>query len=154
MNRIPIFVAVLVTVLPFLGCRPQDDDSAASHAAYIIETGQAKSDLLILQTLESGDVDKTKQMLRLVLYISASVLPYYEKVAPVTNREKQEAREFAKQFLSYLVTHKDQIDPSLTATITGFRSIHQLLDGEPEQEKLRSLAKELGIELTLKSSME
>lgn len=148
MSRIPIFVAAFVVVLLFLGAQRQDDEPADYHTAYLMETSRAKSSMLILQILESGDVGKAKHMLRVLLYISAASLPTYEKGAPVTNKQKQEAQEFAKQFLSYLVTRKDLINTSSTLTIIGFRGIHQLLNGEPEEEKLRSLAKELGIELT------
>lgn len=154
MRRNSIIILAFTTVCLAAGCGSKDDTEAydeknISELAFSFYLGNAETDLRLLQILESGNTEKAKKVLRVSLLSAAPMIHQYAEEAAIPESERNEAKEFAKSFLSYLRTHKDEIDPRSGSAFTemGLNGLYSLLSGQPERESVLNLARELDIDL-------
>jgi hypothetical protein len=101
---------------------PRQNDRQAFES----ELSEAGLFLKTLQTLDSGDVAKTRQVAMIPVCVDMASLPSYAAKSDLTTEQKQELISVARGTLDYLLAHRQEFDgrlPSVQMCVRGLRKI-------------------------------
>ena len=101
---------------------PRQNDQQAFES----QLSEAGLFLKTLQTLDSGDVAKTRQVAMIPVCVDMASLPSYAAKSDLTVEQKQELLSVARGTLDYLLAHHQEFDgrlPSIQMCVRGLRKI-------------------------------
>ena len=106
------------------GCSttPRQNDQQAFES----DLSEAGLFLKTLQTLDSGDIAKTRQIAMIPICVDMASLPSYAAKSDLTAEQKQQLVSVARGTLDYLLAHRQEFDgglPSIQMCVRGLRKI-------------------------------
>jgi hypothetical protein len=121
-----LFVGAMIFLT---GCSttPRQNDQQAFES----DLSEAGLFLKTLQTLDSGDVAKTRQVAMIPVCVDMSSLPSYAAKSDLTAEQKQELISVARGTLDYLLAHRQEFDGRLSSVQMCVRGLRKILT-EPE----------------------
>ena len=121
----------------WIGRRVQPEE--VHQQAFDATLGQAKLFMGTLQTLDTGNVAKTRRMGSIPLLVDLEFIGDYVakgRVSP-NPEDRQEWNKLSKEVLDFMLRHKEEWDPRLPYVRDGVRGLRMNLS---EAEDLRRLA--------------
>lgn len=98
----------------------------SDQQAFESDLSEAGLFLKTLQTLDSGDVAKTRQVAMIPVCVDIASLQSYAAKRDLTSEQKQKLISVARGTLDYLLAHRQELDgrlPSVQMCIRGLRKI-------------------------------
>jgi hypothetical protein len=130
-----LFVAV-VMCLAACSTTPRQNDQQAFEST-LTEAGLF---LKTLQTLDSGDIAKTRQVAMIPIYVDMASLPDYAAKSHLTAEQTQELTAVARGTLDYLLAHRKEFDGRLLTVQMCVRGLRKLLTEPEDVRKLTELS--------------
>jgi len=117
-----IFVVGATIFLTACSTTPRQSDQQAFES----DLSEAGLFLKTLQTLDSGDVAKTRQVAMIPICVDMASLPDYAAKSHLSAEQRQELVAVARGTLDYLLAHRQEFDgrlPSVQMCVRGLRKI-------------------------------
>jgi hypothetical protein len=101
--------------------------------------------MMILQSLDSGDVAKTRSVAIIPVFEDLDSLRYYSMKGWVslTSEQSMEWTGVARETLHYMLRHKDEWDPRLPTVRDGIKGLCAILSGAEDVRYLSELTNHL-----------
>ena len=100
----------------------------------------ASSGSSVVGTLDTGDIQKTRQVAITSLHITLSFLPTYAAQANPTPEQKREGVALARDVLDYMFAHREEFDPRLPSVRAGLRGLEKILTQSEDVHRLTELS--------------
>ena len=93
------------------GCSmtPRENDQQAFES----DLSEVFCSLKTLQTLDSGDIAKTRQMAMVPVFVDLASLPEYAAKSHPTPEQRQQLVALAREALDYMLAHRQEFNPRL-----------------------------------------
>ncbi|HWY74242.1 MAG TPA: hypothetical protein VN281_01425 [Verrucomicrobiae bacterium] len=96
--------------------------------------------MIMLHTLDSGDIQKTKRMMTTQLLVTLDGLPDFAAQTHPTPQQKQEEIKLARDILDYMLKHREDLDPRLPTVRLGVRRMQKILSEPNDVRRLTELS--------------
>ena len=119
------------------GCTtsPREND----HKAFDADVRESCVLLQTLQMLDSGDIQKTRQVAMLPLLVDLSSLPDYAAKTRPSAQQQEALVSMAREALDYLFVHREEFDPRWPSVRMGVRGLQKTLTKPEDARRLAEL---------------
>jgi hypothetical protein len=132
------------------GCSTPKENYQQAYEASLVE---GRVMMTVLQSLDTGDVRKTRKLGMLSLHLTLSFLPHYAAETNPTAEQRQEELALARGVLDYMLVHRDELDPRLGSVRMGIRGLQKILTHPEDVQRLTELSDYLaGVEKNMSGS--
>jgi len=131
-----ILFAGAIIFLPGCSTTPRQNDQQAFES----DLSEARIFLKTLQTLDSGDVAKTRQVALIPVCVDMASLPTYAAKIDLTAEQKLELTSVAKGTLDYLLAHRQEFDGRLPSIQACVRGMQRILNEPDDVRRLQELS--------------
>jgi hypothetical protein len=107
MKYFSILLIGALVVLSSCSTAPRENDQQAFEA----NVSEATLFMATLNTLDSGDIAKTRAAAEIPVLVDSASLPYFAAKGHPTPEQKQEMVALARQIRDYMLRHRSDFDP-------------------------------------------
>lgn len=115
---------------------PRQNDQQAFES----DLSEAGLFLKTLQTLDSGDIAKTRRVAMIPICVDMASLPDYAAKSHLTAEQRQELIAVSRGTLDYLLAHREEFDGRLPSVKMCIRGLRKILTEPEDVQKLTGLS--------------
>lgn len=136
MKLATVLFAGAAVLLSSCGTPPKENGQQAFESSL----SEAQLFMKTLRTLDSGNIEKTRQVAFTTVCVDLTFLEYFAEKGNPTAEQKQQMVVIEREALDYMVIHKDEFDPRLLSAVGAIRGMRQILTEPEDVRRLNELS--------------